>query len=230
MRSALDDALGRRADEALVRLGCLLLDSNRAVNLTAIATAAGVALLHFADSLAALDAEPGIAGECTAADIGSGAGFPALPLAIACPAARWTTIESVAKKCRFIERAAGELGIPNVEVLWARAEDVGRSPLRAAFDYATARAVGPVASLCEVGLPLLRRGGTLLLFKTEAALAEADAARASIAKLGGEAREPHQYRLRGDTQDRLILRIAKVGDTPAKYPRPAGTPFRQPLS
>ena len=230
MRAALSDALGGRADEAFVRLGCLLLEANREVNLTAIATASGVALLHFADSLAALRAEPGIAGNRGAADIGSGAGFPVLPLAIACPAARWTAIESVAKKCRFIERAARELGVTNVRVECARAEDAGRGQLRAAFDYATARAVGPVASLCEVGMPLLKRGGVLLLYKTESALAEMEAARNAIAHLGGEPREPHRYRLAGDTQDRLILRIEKLGDTPAKYPRTAGTPFKQPLA
>ena len=222
-------ALGGQADEAFVRLGCLLLEANRDVNLTAIATAAGVALLHFADSLAVLNAEPGIGGECAAADIGSGAGFPALPLAIACPSARWTAIESVAKKCRFIERAVRELGVPNVQVACARAEDAGRGDLRGAFDYATARAVGAVASLCEVGLPLLRRGGLLLLYKTESALAEMETARNAIAQLGGEPRDPYRYRLAGDTQDRAILRIEKLRDTPAKYPRAAGTPFKQPL-
>ncbi|MBX7246696.1 MAG: 16S rRNA (guanine(527)-N(7))-methyltransferase RsmG [Candidatus Sumerlaeaceae bacterium] len=211
------------------RLVELLLEANQQVNLTAITDPAAVAIQHIADSLTALDAEPALGTAGRAADIGSGAGFPLLPLAIVTPAIHWTAIESIAKKCRFIESTARALGLGNVETHSLRAEDAGRSELRETFDLATARAVGPISSLCEVGLPLLKIGGILLLYKTHRAEPELAAASTAIERLGGTMEPSHSYSLPGDAQKRAIFRIRKSSPTPKTYPRRAGVPFKKPL-
>lgn len=166
----------------------------------------------------------------TAADVGSGAGFPLLPLALATPRCRWTAVESIAKKARFIQETAQALGLTNTKVLAERAEDVGRGEFRESFDLVTARAVGSVAALCEVCVPLLRLGGVLLLYKTEGAVEETEGLKSVIELLGARADASYRYRLPGDEQDRVILRIQKVGVTPQKYPRAAGVPFKKPLA
>ncbi len=224
VRDLSDAAQARCA--ALVRL---LLEANRRVNLTAIRTVEGVALSHLADSLAALEAAPELR-EAEAADIGSGAGFPAFPLAIAAPQSNWTAIESVAKKARFIEETAAALKLANVRAVALRAEDAGRGDLRGVFDAATARAVGATAALCEVGLPLVREGGLLLLFKTGSAREDIAAGLRAARKLGGTADGEFAYTLPGDAQQRLIIRVRKTGPTPPDSPRRAGIPFRNPLA
>jgi 16S rRNA (guanine527-N7)-methyltransferase len=216
----------------LTDLRDLLLEANTRVNLTAVRDASAVEKLHFEDSLAALAAEPALATAQAAADLGCGAGFPLFPLAIALPGCRWIGIESVGKKCAFIQETAVKLGLRNVEALNGRAEDFGKhqgGSLRGQLDIVTARAVGPVAALCECGLPLLQPNGTLLLFKTESALKELDGAESSLADLGGSVLPEFRYRLAGDEQDRVILRIRKTGTGSDRYPRPAGVPFKKPL-
>lgn len=216
--------------ESLALLGEMLLEANDRFNLTAIRTPEGVAVQHFADSLAPFGREPSFAEARRAIDIGPGAGFPILPLAMALPQLRWIGIESVAKKCNFIRLAAKELGLRNVRVENTRAEDAGRGDLRNTCDIVTARAVGPIASLCEVGIPLLRTAGMLMLWKTRAAEEELEDALDAIEKIGGEALDPIFYRLPDDRQERAVFRIAKVRATPASYPRRNGMPFRNPLA
>ena len=239
-RATLTDAAALRALPAVARLGddavavlarfaALLREANERMNLTAITDPERMAVAHVADSLAALDAAgPDLAAAGRAADVGCGAGFPLVPLAVALPTCRWTGIESVGKKASFVARACSELGLGNVCTLAVRAEDAGRDPaLRGAFNVVTSRAVGPVASLLEVGLPLLREGGVLLLWKTAA---EACPPETVAARLGGRVEAPYPYRFSGDRQERVLLRIRKVAQTPAAYPRRAGVPFRRPLA
>jgi 16S rRNA (guanine527-N7)-methyltransferase len=216
----------------LARLAHLLLAANERTNLTAVRTLPDVFKLHFADSLAALEADPKLLKAASAADLGSGAGFPLFPLAVALPDCQWTAIESANKKCTFIGQTAGELGLMNVQVQHGRAEDLGRAAsgaLRGRFDFVTARAVGAISALCECGLPLLSIGGTLLLFKTENALPDLEDSHDKLRGLGGELLPVFSYRLDGDVQDRVILRIEKVSETPNQYPRVAGVPFKKPL-
>ncbi|MGI8904956.1 MAG: 16S rRNA (guanine(527)-N(7))-methyltransferase RsmG [Candidatus Sumerlaeaceae bacterium] len=224
------DSLPVELQEKFAALSHLLLEGQKRLNLTAIKEPAAIKRLHFLDSLAGLEAFPELMTVTHAADVGSGAGFPLLPLAILTPGCHWIALESVAKKARFIEETAQALGLTNVEARPLRAEDAARTELRGSQDVVTARAVGPVASLCEVGLPLLKPGGTLLLYKTETALAETAALQSSIAELGGTALPAYRYRLEGDLQQRVILRLCKTAETPEKYPRAAGVPFKKPLS
>lgn len=215
--------------QKLNRLLELLLAAQQGANLTAIKDPAAIIRLHFADSLYGLDADEHLQAARDAGDIGSGAGFPLLPLAIMAPDCHWRAIESVGKKTNFIESASLELGLKNVSALHMRAEEVGRSQLRGQLDAVTARAVGPIISLCEVGLPLLKHGGALLLYKTESSLAELEEGREVLARLGGESETLFRYRLSGDDQDRIIIKIRKISETPEVYPRLPGVPFNKPL-
>lgn len=214
--------------DQFARFAAIVAETNKQLNLTRIIEPAEMAVQHFADSLEVLR----VSGSDTwisGADIGSGAGFPVVPLAIALPQCRWTAIESVRKKATFIVNATRTLRLGNVHVESARAEDVARSDQRATFDVVTTRAVGAIIPLCEVGLPLLRPGGLLLPHKTESATTEVDQGRATIEFLGGNILAPHQYSLPADRQPRSILIIRKNSETPDQYPRAAGVPFKRPL-
>lgn len=216
--------------EKFARLMQLLEKANAVMNLTTVRAPADVALLHFADSLAALEAEPALRTARRGADIGAGAGFPLLPLAITLPECNWVGVESIGKKSMFIRSAADEQEIQNVETFCGRAEEIGRLPEhREQHDVVTARAVGSVAALCEVGLPLLKVGGKLLLYKNEQALAELESSKGVIDMLGGTVEEPYAYKFDRDIHRRLIMRILKVKGTDQKYPRPAGVPFKKPI-
>lgn len=220
-------------DESLRRFAILtglLIEAQGRLNLTAVREPEAMAVAHFADSLAGLRAEPMLRAARRAADIGPGGGFPVLPLATMLPECHWYAIESVAKKCRFIEEAARAMELRNVTAECLRAEEAGRGPLRHSLDVVTARAVGPVASLVEVGLPLLRAGGRLLLYKTEAAQGEWQAALPVLGCLGARPLEEFRYRFPGDRQERIILRAELVRPVPEKYPRANGVPFKKPLA
>jgi 16S rRNA (guanine527-N7)-methyltransferase len=224
------ERLPAEVQSKLSALNDLLMQGQQRMNLTAIREPAKIDQLHFVDSLAGIRAYPELSRATRAADVGSGAGFPLFPLALLTPHCNWIAIESIAKKARWIEETAAALHITNVEACSERAEDVGRGPLRETLDVVTARAVGSVVALCEVGLPLLQTGGVLLLYKTAAAMQEATGVVPVIQKLGGKLMNEYRYRLAGDEQDRVVLRIQKVSATPGIFPRAAGLPFKKPLN
>ena len=162
-------------------------------------------------------------------DVGSGGGLPALVVAIALPGVHVTALESVAKKCVFIERTAAQLGLPNVEVVCARAEEFGRTAGRASFDVVVARAVATLPVLAELCVPLARVGGTFVAMKS--ALSDQERIRGESAlailragPLTGHAVDPFPG------GDRRWLYVAvKTGETPEMYPRRVGVPGRKPL-
>lgn len=218
--------------------------AGREFNLTAIRDRAEAIDKHYIDSLLALPvlaklpppggAPPRAADSAPlrAADIGSGAGFPSLPLALARPDISWTLLEATAKKAAFLERAAQELGLEQgrVRVLALRAEQAGHEPsLRARFDLATARAVAPLAVLAEYALPLLKSGGFLLAYKGPEAAAELREAERALLLLGGAARPELSGTLSLPYGRRELVVIEKAGRTPDKYPRRAGMPAKRPL-
>ncbi len=220
------------------RFTSLLLERNRHVNLTALRDETAL-LKHFhIDALALL---PVIAKAeyCSvsvllsypwrAADVGSGGGAPAIPLAIAWPRLHYTLIESIAKKARFLEEAKTALGL-NIDVLNARAEDVGRQPAtRQAFDLVTARAVAALPTLVELTLPLLRVGGLAVYPKGPKASEEASAARMAIERLGGRLENLTPITLPEHEAERWAVVVRKVRPTPEAYPRRAGVPAKRPL-
>jgi 16S rRNA (guanine527-N7)-methyltransferase len=200
---------------------------NERVNLTAISDPAQIAVRHFLDSLrCAL-----LWGEAPQSliDIGTGAGFPGLPLKLLRPSLALTLVESVAKKAAFLEHVVAQLGLNDVTVVVGRAEALGRDPLhRERYDVATARAVAELRVLAEYCLPLCRVGGRFLAPKSERLSEELAQAERAIGLLGGALLEVAPVALPG-VEPRTIAVVEKVAPTPPAYPRAVGVPARRPL-
>ncbi len=206
----------------------LLLAWNAAINLTAIDEPAAVAREHVLDSLAALPLLRA-AGADRLLDLGSGGGFPGLPLAVALPAHRALLIDSTAKKTRFLATVTAALGLdPGVAVAAARAEALARDPRhRGRWPVVVARAVAPLAELVELGLPLLARGGLLLAWKRVPLEAELARAVAALRALGGGPPQLEPVAVAG-LEDHRLVRIVRVGPVPAGFPRDPAARRRRP--
>lgn len=207
----------------------ILLDWNQRVNLTAIRNPEQVRVKHFLDSLTCLQALSGSSVE-RLVDVGAGAGFPGIPLKIACPDMHLTIIESVGKKADFCRLIVKELELSGVEVLQERAETTGQdAAYRQRFDWGVARAVAEMPVLAEYLLPLVRVGGSMLAMKSDGAPAEAQAAEHAIHLLGGSLQRLIPVTLPGVAEERYLVVIKKVAATPHEYPRRAGLPSKKPL-
>ncbi len=227
------------AAEKLDLYAVRLVETNRNVNLTAITDPEGILVKHFLDSLSLAplltERAAGLSGALSLVDVGTGAGFPGVPLAIVCPSLRLTLLDSLQKRLTFLDSLCRELGIP-AALVHARAEEAGRKPeLREQFDVATARAVAGLPVLCEYLLPLLKPGGQMIAMKGPDGETElADAARA-IALLGGRSGMAKRLTLPPapapgeETALRLLLLIDKIEPTPAAYPRPTPKIAKKPL-
>ena len=206
-----------------------LLAWNRKFNLTAIRDPESIRTKHFLDSLSCILAwkatPPG-----RLIDVGTGAGFPGIPLKILYPNLRLTLVESVGKKASFCQHILQVLGLEHVEVIQARAEEQGQDPNhRETYDWAVARAVANLNVLSEYLIPFVRVGGTALAQKGESGLAEAQSAEGAMTLLGGKLRQLIPVNLPGVADDRYLILVDKVAATPAKYPRKPGIPAKQPL-
>lgn len=227
------DSLGLRLSpaqlDALAVYERELLDWNQRINLTAIRDVDGIRRKHLLDSLSCALAW----GETVPAsliDVGTGAGFPGLVLKVLYPDLRLTLVESVGKKANFCRHVADRLGLQDVAILTARAEEAGRMPgHRAAYDWAVARAVAVLPALCEYLLPLARVGGGMLAQKGVTGPRELAESANALRLLGGRAREPLPVRLPGIEDQRWLIVIDKVAPTPEDYPRRTGVPTRSPL-
>jgi 16S rRNA (guanine527-N7)-methyltransferase len=206
-----------------------LLDWNRKFNLTALRDSESVRTKHFLDSFACALAWGSHIPQ-RLVDVGTGAGFPGLPLKILYPAMRLTLVESVGKKAMFCEHIVGMLDLERVEVIKGRAEDLGCTPQhREQYDWAVARAVADMHVLCEYLLPLVRVGGTALALKGESGPAEAQSAEKAMRMLGGHLKRVIRLDLPGVVEERYLILVEKSAATPPKYPRKAGTPMKHPL-
>ena len=190
---------------------------NRRMNLTAITDDEGVAEKHFADSLLPLTMVTLPAG-ASLVDVGSGAGFPGLPMALARPDLRVTFLDSLQKRLTFLAQLTQKLEVP-ARMLHARAEDAGQDPqYREQFEIATARAVANLNTLAEYCLPLVKVGGRFVSLKGSNGLEELEAAKNAIEVLGGEIETAESYVL-PNGYGRTIFVIKKISQTPTKYPR-----------
>ncbi len=208
-----------------------LLEWNTRFNLTAITTPEGIQILHFLDSLSCLSAFPADVWRAglRVVDVGTGAGFPGLPLKIVCPELQLTLVEATLKKTFFLRAMVDELGLTGVTVLHARAEELGQDPAhREQYDGVLARAVAEMPVLAEYVLPLARVGGWVLAQKGEQAAAETQAALAAITVLGGKLRTLLPVSL-PQVEARYLVVLDKVAPTPPKYPRRVGMPAKRPL-
>jgi 16S rRNA (guanine527-N7)-methyltransferase len=206
-----------------------LMDWNTRFNLTAIRDPEEVHIKHFLDSLTCLlamrDTPLG-----RLIDIGTGAGFPGIPLKIMLPRVQLTLVESVGKKAEFCRHVVNILDLQGVEVIQQRAETIGQNPAhRERYDWAVARAVAILPVLAEYLLPLVRVGGSMLAMKGESGPAEAHSAEHAIKLLGGHLRQLLPVTLPGVAEERYLVVIDKVAATPAAYPRKVGIPAKRPL-
>jgi len=206
-----------------------LMEWNRKFNLTAIRDQESIRTKHFLDSLSCVQAwqahPPG-----RLVDIGTGAGFPGIPLKIIYPSMKITLVESVGKKAMFCQHIVRVLGLENVEVIQARAEDLGqKAEHREKYDWAVARAVAQMNVLVEYLLPLVKIGGMVLAQKGESAPAETQEAEKAMKLLGGKLRQLLPVNLPGVADDRYLVLIDKIAATPPKYPRKAGISAKTPL-
>ncbi|HNQ95507.1 MAG TPA: 16S rRNA (guanine(527)-N(7))-methyltransferase RsmG [Anaerolineales bacterium] len=206
-----------------------LLAWNQKFNLTAIRDSESIRTKHFLDSFScvlAWQANP----PASLIDVGTGAGFPGLALKILYPNLKLALVDSVGKKAMFCQHIVSALGLNDVSVIQARAEDLGHNKNhREAYDWAVARAVANLNVLSEYLLPLVKVGGTALAQKGETARAEAKSAGKAIKLLGGKLRELIPVKLPDVEDDRYLVLVDKVAATPEKYPRKAGIPAKQAL-
>ena len=216
-------SLGEDQIDRLCRFGELLLRQNQVMNLTAITEPTAVARLHFLDSLALLR-EEALAGK-TLIDIGCGAGFPGVPLAIAEPTLRVTLLDSLQKRVNWLKTILPELGV-DAACVAARAEEYVAEH-REAYDVATSRAVARLNILSELCLPYVKVGGKFLALKGAMAQAEADEAKTAIEALGGKLAEIREYPV-GEAIHRIVV-VEKVRPTPKAYPRKFAKIKQQPL-
>lgn len=209
-----------------------LVEWNRRFNLTAITDDDGIQVRHFLDSFSCVLAlEPGerFTGK-TVIDVGTGAGFPGLPLKLLCPGIKLTLLEATAKKVRFLEYVVAQLGLDNVIVQQGRAETFGQDRIhREHYDWALARAVADLPILAEYLLPLVKIGGRVLAQKGENAPAEVHRSEWTIQRLGGRVRRLVPVELRGLAETRYLVVLDKVAATPPQYPRRPGIPAKRPL-
>jgi len=207
----------------------MMAEANKKINLTSFDDERGVAVKHFIDSLTCLKA---LEGENLAslADVGSGAGFPGIPLKICRPELHVALIESQFKKAEFLERVAGELGLKDVVVINARAEIAGREERRREYyALAVARALAGLNVLAEYCLPLVRKGGYFLAMKGKNPEEEIARAQRSIEETGGRLERVVRLRLPLAGDERNLVLIKKIKNTPARYPRRTGIPQKRPL-
>ena len=221
-------ALGLPADgiPALIRYADLLVEKNKVMNLTAITEPADIARLHFLDSAALLT----IADfkEKTVADVGTGAGFPGVPLRIIEPSMHLTLLDALNKRVEFLKEVCGDLGLADVECVHARAEEFA-ADRRESFDLVTSRAVAALPLLCELCLPLVNVGGSFISMKSVDAGAELDSARRAIEVLCGTVDRVVDYDIPGTEIRHRAIVIKKARETPKKYPRAFAKIKKNPL-
>lgn len=218
------------AQNRLRALLAYVLEANQTLNLTAVRDAETAWHKHIVDSLFGLRSQL-FKNDARVLDLGSGAGFPGLVLAMARPDLRVTLLDSTRKKCDFLTRAIEHFSL-NAQVLCGRAEEFGRDEkLRESFDVVTARAVGSLPEVCELALPLARVGGHLVLWRGQNAREELTAARSALFKLGGAStRAPLAYQLPGHDTLYHLVTVDKRSATPRAFPRRNGLPKKEPLT
>lgn len=212
--SALD--LSTEAVPALLRYGALLAEKNKVMNLTAITGPAEVARLHFLDSAALLKILD-LQGK-QVVDVGTGAGFPGLPLRILDASIQMTLLDSQGKRVAFLQEVCQALGLTDVVCVHARAEEFAAQH-RECYDIAVSRAVASLPMLCELCLPLVRPGGVFLAMKSVDSDHELAQAAHAVQTLGGRVAEIRDYEIPGGNVTHRAVLIEKAGPTPHKYPR-----------
>lgn len=206
-----------------------ILELNKSINLTTITERDEFILKHYVDSITCANSEEFLEAN-SIIDVGTGGGFPGVPLAIAFPEKKFTLIDSLNKRVRIINDLCSKLGIKNVKAIHGRAEELGRqNNLRESFDLCISRAVANMSTLSEYCLPFVKIGGTFIAYKGPNCREEIENAELAMEKLGGEVYGVFYNELEGFEFDHVLVYIDKINSTPKKFPRKAGTPAKEPL-
>lgn len=220
----IDDALSKK----LEIYANLLREWNEKINLTAILDDEGIAIKHFLDCLLVCK-YAGFKDGQKVIDVGTGAGFPGLVIAAACPFLKVTLLDSTGKKLKAVADIAEKMGVTNVEIIHMRAEEAGqKKEFRQQYDFATARAVAELRVLLEYTLPFVKKDGFFLSLKGASALEEISGAKNALATLGGEISEKFEFSLPGGDK-RAIISVKKISQIPPKYPRVSAQIAKKPL-
>jgi 16S rRNA (guanine527-N7)-methyltransferase len=212
------------------RYAAELADWNQRVNLTAITDPEAVEVRHFVDSLTCLLVMKPRRVGLRVIDVGTGAGFPGLPIKIVCPELHLTLVEATSKKVEFLRHVVDILGLKGVALINNRAETIGQEPShREQYDWVLARAVATMRTLAEYLLPLAKVGGHVLAQKGESAPQEASEAQQAIHLLGGQVAHLTTVDLPTVTETHYLIEIEKIAATPPRYPRRPGAPSKRPL-
>ncbi len=207
----------------------MLIDWNQKINLTAIEEPTEVAYKHFVDSACLMRVVPDLKHK-TMIDIGTGAGFPGVPLNIMEPELYVTLFDSLNKRILFLQELCKALELKNIRAVHGRAEEFGIKPdYRQQFDIATARAVARMPVLLEICLPFVKKGGIFIALKGPELENEIKESSNALKELGGKVVDVQQFTLADGAYTRNLAVIEKIKDTPKKYPRKAGTPQKKPL-
>lgn len=205
----------------------LLIEWNKKMNLTAIIEPEEIILKHFIDSMTILK---NIENGAKIVDVGTGAGFPGIPLSIMKSDLKITLVDSLNKRLIFLQEVVHKLQLKNVEIIHARAEEFGQNKkYRENFDIATSRAVANLATLSEYLIPLVKVGGKVVAMKASELQQEVEDAKKAINILGGKIEKIEEFNLPQSNIGRTIVTIKKEKQTPNKYPRKPGTPSKEPI-
>ena len=218
--------------EQFIKFYEMLVEKNKVMNLTAITEFEEVIVKHFLDSLALVKVvgKEKLASGINIIDVGTGAGFPGIPLKIAFPDINITLLDSLNKRINFLKEVSLELKLENVEFIHGRSEDFGRNPqYREKFDICVSRAVANLATLSEFCVPFVKQGGYFIPYKAGDCGKEVEESVTAVDKMGGSISKTLEYIVPSSDLNRVLLLIKKEKATPKAYPRKAGTPAKEPI-
>ncbi len=208
----------------------LLIKWNEVMNLTAITELEQVVTKHFVDSLSLAKIVDNLEDKISLIDVGTGAGFPGIPLKIAFPEIKITLLDSLNKRVKFLDEVIGQLGLNEIETVHGRAEDLGRDgKYREKFDLCVSRAVANLSTLSEYCLPFVKKDGCFVSYKSGKVEEELGQAKGALKLLGGKIEDTVSFCLPREDGERCLVKIRKVENISKKYPRKAGVPGREPL-